>query len=179
MQNSKVKVLATCALLLAVALIATEMRLFRMPQGGSVTLFRMLWLAIPGYFFGLRAGFMTGTAYGLVRLITATYVIHPAQFALDYFLAFAVFGVSGFFSGKKFGLMIGVTLGAVLRIAISTISGVLFFVQYAPEGTRNLWIWSLGVNAPAMLAELAMILVLLLFPSALGAIESMRRKVTA
>ncbi|MCL2852723.1 MAG: energy-coupled thiamine transporter ThiT [Defluviitaleaceae bacterium] len=179
MQNSKVRILATCALLLAVALIATEIRLFRMPQGGSVTLFRMLWLAIPGYFFGLRAGFMTGTAYGLARLITATYVVHPAQFVLDYFLAFAVFGVSGFFQGQKFGLIIGVTLGTMLRIAISTISGVLFFVQFAPEGTRNFWIWSLGVNAPVMLTELAMILVFVLIPPVMGAIESMRLKVTA
>ena len=179
MQNMKVRVLATCALLLAVALIATEIRLFRMPQGGSVTLFRMLWLAIPGYFFGLRAGFITGTAYGLARLITATYVIHPAQFVLDYFLAFAVFGVSGFFRGQRFGLVIGVILGTMLRIAVSTVSGVLFFVQFAPEGTQNFWLWSLGVNAPVMLTELGMILVFILIPSVSDAIEKMRFKVTA
>jgi len=177
LQNSKVKVLAACALLLAIALIATEIRLFRMPQGGSVTLFRMLWLAIPGYYFGLRAGFLTGTAYGIARLITATFVIHPAQFLLDYFLAFAVFGVSGFFKGKKYGLIIGVTLGAMLRILISTISGVVFFSQYAPEGTPNLFLWSLAINAPVMFAELGMILVFILIPPVSKAIEQVRLKV--
>jgi len=177
MQNTKVRVLAACALLLAIALIATEIRLFRMPQGGSVTLFRMLWLAIPGYYFGLRAGFMTGTAYGIARLITATYVVHPAQFLLDYFLAFAVFGVSGFFKDKPHGLAIGVTLGAVLRILVSTTSGVIFFSQFAPPDTRNLFLWSLGINAPVMLAELAMILVLILIPPVAKVIEQVRLKV--
>ena len=177
LQNLGVKMLAACALLLAVALIATEIRLFRMPQGGSVTLFRMLWLAVPGYFFGLRAGFMTGTAYGLARLITATYVVHPAQFVLDYFLAFAVFGVSGFFRNAKYGLLIGVSLGAVLRIAISTASGVIFFSQFAPEGTANFWLWSLTVNAPVMLAELAMIIVFVSIPPVGKAIEGMKAKV--
>ena len=178
MQNNKVKVLAACSLLLAIALIATEMRLFRMPQGGSVTMFRMLWLAIPGYYFGVRAGFLTGSAYGIARLITATYVVHPAQFLLDYFLAFAVFGVSGFFKGKKYGLEMGVTLGAMLRILVSTVSGVIFFSQFAPEGTPNLFLWSLGVNAPVMLAELGMILVLILIPPVAKAIEQVRLKVT-
>ena len=171
--------LAACALLLAIALIATEIRLFRMPQGGSVTLFRMLWLAVPGYFFGLRAGFLTGSAYGLARLITATAIIHPAQFVLDYFLAFAVFGVSGFFRNHRFGLAVGVTLGAVLRTAVSTLSGVLFFSQFAPPGTQSLWLWSLGVNAPVMLAELTLCLVLISVPPVAGVIEKVKLKVSS
>ena len=179
MQNSKVKVLAVCALMLAIALIATEIRLFRMPTGGSVTLFRMLWLAIPGYFFGLRAGFITGSAYGLARLISATYVVHPAQFALDYFLAYAVFGVTGFFSSRiRYGLAAGVTLAALLRILISTISGVLFFAEYAPEGTQNFWLWSLAQNSSVILTELALILVFLLIPPVTRAINQMKLRVT-
>lgn len=176
MQNSRVRVLATCALLLALAMVATELRLFRMPQGGSVTLFRMMFLAIPGFFFGIRAGFLTASAYGLLRLVTGTYIIHPAQYLLDYFLAFAFFGTSGFFKGKENGLILGTTLGALFRIGFSTISGYVFFTEFAPEETENLLLWSLGVNIMGIVPELVLILVLLYIPQVSKAIEYLAAK---
>ena len=176
MQNSRVRTMAVCALLLALAMVATELRLFRFPQGGSVTLFRMMFLALPGYFFGLRAGFVTASSYGILRLVTGSYIIHPIQYLLDYFLAFAFFGTAGFFRGKENGLILGTTLGAILRTVFSTLSGYVFFTEFAPEGTENLLLWSLGVNITAIAPELMLILALLFVPPVSRAIESMAQR---
>ncbi len=62
----KTKQLVFSAVAMALAMITSFLKLFDAPMGGSVTLFSMLFICCIGYWYGLRAGLMTGVAYGLL-----------------------------------------------------------------------------------------------------------------
>lgn len=62
--------LAFSAMAIAAAFVTSEIKLFHLPFGGSITLFSMLFLVLIGYWYGLRAGLMTAIAYGFLQLVT-------------------------------------------------------------------------------------------------------------
>ena len=87
---------------MALAYIASYIRLIpKMPYGGSVTLFSMLFICLIGYWYGVRAGIMTGLAYGILQFIQEPYVLSLFQVCCDYVLAFAGLGLAGLFSKSK------------------------------------------------------------------------------
>ena len=51
--------LAFSAMAIAAAFVTSEIKLFHLPFGGSITLFSMLFLVLIGYWYGLRAGLLT------------------------------------------------------------------------------------------------------------------------
>ena len=93
--------LTTTALLVALAIILDQIKLFEMPQGGAVTLFGTLPIIALGYLLGTRWGLLGGAVTGLLNLIFGGYVIHPVQMILDYVIAFAVMGLSGLVRNKR------------------------------------------------------------------------------
>ena len=64
--NMSVKQLVFCAVAIALAYLTSYIRLWNMPYGGSVTLCSMMFICMIGYFYGLRAGLMTGFAYSIL-----------------------------------------------------------------------------------------------------------------
>ena len=78
------KQLAFCALAIALGTVLSNIKVFHFPTGGSITLLSMLMIALPGYWFGLGAGIMTGVAYGILRLLIDPYVLYPMQLVVDY-----------------------------------------------------------------------------------------------
>ncbi|MCL2701986.1 MAG: energy-coupled thiamine transporter ThiT [Defluviitaleaceae bacterium] len=136
------QVLTASAVCLAIAAALSMMPMFRMPQGGSVTPLCMLFIALPGYFFGPAAGFTAAISFSILRFIIRTPdLLHPAAILLDYILGYGAIGVAGFFQGKRNGLFTGYGLGVLGRFAFSTISGYVFYRQWAPEG-QNPWAYS-------------------------------------
>ena len=129
-----VKQLTFCAVAMALALVASFIKLASLPMGGSITLFSMFFICFIGYLYGARIGIMTGVAYGILQLIIEPYIYAPLQVLLDYPLAFGALGMAGFFSNKKFGLTAGVITGILGRYICHVISGYVFFASYAPEG---------------------------------------------
>ena len=89
------KALVVSALLVALAVVLKQVKLFPMPQGGDVSAFGMLPIAVCAYFFGVKRGVMAGMCVGLIDLIFSPYVIHPVQLLLDYPLAFGAIGFAG------------------------------------------------------------------------------------
>lgn len=67
--------LAFSAMAIAAAFVTSEIKLFHLPFGGSITLFSMLFLVLIGYWYGLRAGLMTAIAYGFLQLVSDPYII--------------------------------------------------------------------------------------------------------
>ena len=63
------KQLVFCAVAIALGTVLSNLKLYHFPFGGSITLFSMLFICIPGYWFGLKAGLVTGVAYGILQLI--------------------------------------------------------------------------------------------------------------
>lgn len=159
-----VKQLTFCAMALALGTVLSNLKLYDFPWGGSVTLLSMLVICLPGYFFGLGAGIMTGVAYGVLQLLVDPYVLYPLQLVVDYLLAFGALGLSGLFTGTKGSLIKGYIAGILGRYVFAVISGWIFFGTYAWEGWPALP-YSLVYNGIYIFAEAAITLAILAIPA--------------
>ena len=144
------KIIAETVMFVALATVLSYLKLFSLPQGGSVTAASMvpiLWLALRR---GPKVGLFAATVYGVVQFALGPYIYHPAQVLLDYPIAFGLLGLAGFFQKHPF---IGVTVGIFGRFFAHFLSGVIFFASYAPEG-MNSAVYSAFYNGGYMLVEL-------------------------
>ncbi len=169
-----VRQLVFCAMAIALGTVLSEIKIISFPWGGSATLLSMLVICLPGYFFGLGAGLMTGVAYGALQLLVDPYVIFPAQLVVDYFLAFGALGLSGLFTNAKQGLLKGYLTGVLGRYVFVVISGWIFFSEYAWEGWPVLP-YSLVYNGIYIFAEAAVTLVVLSIPAVNRGISSIKK----
>ena len=158
-----IKQLAFCAMCLALATVLSEIKIFDMPTGGSITLLSMFVIALPGILFGLVPGIVTAVAYGILQLIIDPYVLYPMQLVVDYILAFGALGLSGLFYGKKGAVIKGYIAAVIGRYILSVISGWIFFGAYAWEGWNPLP-YSLAYNAAYIFAEAALTVIILAIP---------------
>ncbi len=159
--NTKTRMLVEGGLAAALAIALSYLKLWRMPQGGSVTL-ENIPLLIFSLRWGIKAGMGAGVVAGIVQLMLGGYVVHPVQALLDYPLAFGALGLAG---SVRRPIWVGLSLGSFLRFACHVLSGVVFFGSYAPEGT-NVWLYSTIYNGSYMLPNLiiAFILTYLIWP---------------
>ena len=155
--------LAFCAMAMALGTVLSNFKLYEFPFGGSITLLSMLFVCLPGYWFGVKAGIITGAAYGILQLMLDPYVVHPLQLLMDYPLAFGAFGLSGLFSSQKGGLWKGYLAGITGRWIFSALSGWIFFAEYAWEGWAPLP-YSLVYNGIYIFTEGAVTLLVLAVP---------------
>ena len=140
--------IAMGAMCIAIAFVLSCIRLYRMPQGGSITPASMLPLVLFMVACGPLQGFVVGCAYGLLQLISDPYVIHPVQLLVDYPLAFGamILGCLAMLLpvNKRWKLPLAVLLAGIGRYIMAVLSGSIFFAEYA--GEQNAWIYSLGYN---------------------------------
>ena len=167
------KQLAFAAVALALATVCSNIKLFRLPMGGSITLFSMLFVTLIGYWYGSAVGLMAAVAYGLLQMIFGAYVISLPQLLLDYPLAFGALGLSGFFSEKKNGLVIGYLVAITGRFLFSVLSGVVFFGMYAPE-TMSPLVYSVAYNGSIMYGEGILTIILLMIPAVKSAMATVK-----
>ena len=160
---------------MALAIVTSGIKFTRLPMGGSITLFSMLFIVLIGYWYGLKAGLMTGFAYGLLQFLMDPVFYSPIQLLTDYPLAFGALGLSGFFSEKKYGLLKGYILGVTGRYIFAVISGVVFFGNYAPEGTPAI-IYSLTYNASYIVPEAIATMIIISVPAVSKAMAYVRSK---
>jgi len=158
---------------MALAIVTSEIKFARLPMGGSITLFSMLFIVLIGYWYGAKAGLLTGFAYGLLQFVLDPVFYSPVQLLVDYPLAFGALGLSGFFSKKKHGLLIGYIVGVLGRYFFAVLSGIVFFGHYAPEGTPVL-VYSLGYNATYIVPEAVVTIILLAIPAVAGAMKRVK-----
>ena len=161
------KSISYAAICIAMSFALSYLKIFEMPQGGSVTIASLLPLMIYSYMFGVKKGIFAGFIYGILQAVQDPWIVHPAQFLLDYPVAFACIGVSGIFSKTKklerfpqIQIGLGAILASVLRYACHILSGVFAFSEYAysPAGLpMNPWIYSLGYNA-FVFADIAIVI---------------------
>lgn len=151
-KKTDIRALTISAMMVALATVLGMIKVFTMPQGGAVTLFSILPVAVCGYLLGTRRGVMAGFCVGLINLIFGPYVIHPIQLLMDYPIAFGAVGLSGLVRNMSNGLTKGYILGVFARYICAVLSGVIFFGEYAPEGF-NAWTWSLWYNITYLAAE--------------------------
>lgn len=165
-----IKTMTYSAVCIALSIILSNVKLFRMPQGGTVSLCSMLFITLIGYWFGTYAGFLAGFVAGIFQLLFDPYVIHPLQLIMDYPLAFSMLGFSGLFRNKKYGLYTGYIFGVFGRFMVSSISGFIFFSDYINEPIASL-IYTLQYNISYMGAEAFITLIVIGIPAFAAAIQ--------
>ena len=145
------------ALMLALTIILHQLRLYHMPQGGSITFGAMLPLLLLSFRYGPGVGFLAGFLYGMINLLQDPFIVHPLQVLFDYPLPYMALGLAGYFKGR---FLLGAILAITGRFICHFISGAIFFGSYAPEGTSP-YVYSFLFNATYLVPELIICLILL------------------
>lgn len=161
-----VRMITEGGMMIALSVLLSYIKLYQLPNGGSVTAGSMIPLMIFAIRWGVGPGLLVGGTYGLIDFILKPYFYHPLQFVLDYPLAFGLLGLAGigYLSNNNnngYGkLSLGITLGIAGRMISHTLSGVIFFAEYA--GDQNPWIYSIGYNMTYLVPELIVSLLVLI-----------------
>ena len=128
------RILAELTIFVALTIVLRDVLppLFRMPQGGSVTiagLVPIIWFSLRR---GLKYGVLAGAVYGIINaFLPGAYIIHPVQGLLDYVLAFGALGLAGVFRRIP---ILGVAVGILGRFLCSFVAGVIFFTFLSIDG---------------------------------------------
>ncbi len=167
MKNSRIRMLCECAILLALAVALSYVKLFTLPFDGSITLLSMLPIAVAAIRFGVGQGLCVAFAYSWFQILQGgvfawglTPVMLIGSLLLDYIVAFTVLGLAGLF--RRYGLVGavgGVALACGLRFLSHFVAGVVLwanfeeFVAFGQEWVGRPWLYSLCYNGVYMLPE--------------------------
>ena len=102
----------------------------------------------------MKKGLLVGVIYGLLQAVQDPFIVHPAQFLLDYPIAFSAIAISGLLTDlnvlnnkPRIKFSIGAILTGIFRYVSHTISGVFAFGAYAiDEGATNFLTYSAVYN---------------------------------
>ncbi|MCC8064282.1 MAG: energy-coupled thiamine transporter ThiT [Clostridiales bacterium] len=133
----RTRALVEGAVMVALATALSYIKLFELPQGGSVCI-GMLPIFLYCYRWGFSKGMLCSFAYGLLQLLLdSAYAWGWQSMILDYLLAFAVLGVAGLFAGKTGGLYVGTVVGSLCRFLCHFVAGFTIWRIYAPTELFN------------------------------------------
>jgi thiamine transporter len=144
------KVLAEVSVMVALSLVLNFIKVYQLPQGGSITLGSMVPVLLISFRRGPKVGVFSGVVFGMAQMLLDGWFYSPVGMFLDYPLAFGALGLAGIFRKTP---LIGVVVSLATRFLSHFISGVVFFGMYAPEGMSPL-IYSAVYNGSYMLPEM-------------------------
>lgn len=132
--TQKTKALCEGAIMVALALVLGMLRLYRLPDGGSITL-AILPLTFFAIRYGPKWGFLAGFAFGgLDYIIGNGIAIDWTTIICDYFLAYGLLGFgAGLFAGRRGSAYWGTLCGGLLMFLSSYFVGVFVWGKYMPE----------------------------------------------
>ena len=158
------RMLCEGAIMVALALVLNQLKIFRLPNGGSITL-EMLPIFFYAVRWGVGPGLLAGFAFGLLQMFIDGAVAWGWQsLLLDYLVAFTPLGLAGLFKGKDWGIFAGTVLGSAVRFIVHFISGITIYAIVAPTELFNMtftspWMYSLAYNGSYMAIDMALCLV--------------------
>lgn len=163
---------------LALAYLLSYIQPYKLPWGGSVTLFSMLFICLVGYWYGLGTGLTVAFTYSILQFLQdgGAYMLTPFQVCCDYFLAFTALGLAGLFCNKKNGLIKGYLLGIFVRGLFHTIGGYLYWMEYMPDNFPKSLAFAYPViyNYTFILIEAAATVALLCIPAVKSALARIK-----
>lgn len=166
--NKNIKMMVEGAIMLALSAVLSTITIYRMPQGGSVTLASYVPLMIFALRWGWAPGLVVGFLYGILDGFIDPYVIHPIQYLLDYPIAYMTLGLAGLgktsdsLKGKiDFRLIGSALLALFMRYMVACISGYVFFKSTLPSDLP-LFLGSMGYNATYVLPNSIFSLIVLI-----------------
>lgn len=149
MSRRELQRLVEIAIAIALVAVLSNIRVYKLPQGGSITAGSLVPIFYIALRWGGRAGILAGVLAGVVNYILEPFFVHPAQVLLDYPIAFGALGVAGFLPRNP---VLGIVLGGAGRFLAHFVSGIIFFASYAPQGTSPV-VYSAVYNGSYMLPE--------------------------
>ena len=154
-QHRSVRALCEGAIMVALAQILAYLKLYELPQGGSITL-----AMVPIFFFAVRWGWKKGLGcafvFGLLQLLLdGGFAIGWQSMLGDYLIAFGVLGLAGIFTGKPYSIFAGTVVGSVARFLVHWVVGATIWAEYMPDEFFGMtmtspWIYSLLYNIAYM-----------------------------
>ena len=168
MKNSshlKLRALCEGALVVALAQVLGYIKLFELPQGGSVGI-GMLPIFIYCARWGFGPGMLASIAYSVLQLLLdGAYAWGWQSILGDYIFAFSVLGLAGLFSKQKNGFFTGCCVGSAARFLVHYLTGVFVWGEYMPETFFGMtmttpWFYSALYNGSYMLLDLLFCLLL-------------------
>lgn len=145
--------LSFAAVCVALSFALSYVRFFKMPFGGAITFASLVPLMLYSYMFGTRKGVIAGVIYGILQAVQDPWILHPAQFLLDYPVAFAGIGLAGMLrslnvlSGKpRLQFTLGAIIGGGVRFISHFFSGAFAFGMYGANFAET-------YNIPALANE--------------------------
>lgn len=177
-----VKTLVFSSISLAIAYVLSYIQPYKLPWGGSVTLFSMLFITLIGYWYGLKAGLTVALAYSILQFIQSggSYILTPFQVCCDYFFAFTALGLSGLFKDRKNGLLIGYIVAIAARGLFHTIGGYLYWMEYMPEEFPKALAWAYPIiyNYAYIVIEGVATVILISIPPVKKALAQVKKMAT-
>ena len=162
----KIRALTEGALLVGLGFVLSFVKLYQLPNGGSLTP-AMFPILLYGLRWGLGKGLGAGFVFGLMQLLfDGAYAWGWQSMILDYLLAFTPLGLAGLFQGKSWGIFPGTVIGSLGRFAVHYYSGVTIYRIIEPTelpgiGTfDNAVLYSLVYNGSYMLPNMVLALLL-------------------
>ena len=162
----RTRALTEGALFVALAFVLSFVKLYQLPNGGSLTpaMFPILFYALR---FGIGRGLTAGFVFGLLQLLfDGAYAWGWQSMVLDYLLAFAPLGLAGLFRGKAWGIFPGTVLGCLGRFLVHHISGITIYRIIEPTAVPGLGtydnphLYSLVYNGSYMIPNMILVLIL-------------------
>jgi thiamine transporter len=170
--------LVESALLIAMGVVLSLIKIIDLPYGGSVTIASMFPVMLISYRHGLGYGLISATVYGGIQQLlglktlswVSTWQSVLAVILLDYIVAFAVIGLGGLFRGRfgkrtdgqVYELLAGALLVCLLRYICHVISGATVWAGLSIP-TRGAIAYSLAYNATYMIPETLVMCIVIYF----------------
>ena len=169
MQSKKTRILVEGAVMLALATALSFIQIYKLPWGGSITLFSMLPIVLFSIRRGVKMGLTVAFLYSLIQFFQGIidglfgWGLTPGMLIacifIDYIIAFTVLGLAGLFRNKKtVGWIGGIAMVVTLRFVMHFLSGVVIWESFGElwDGfsTESSVVYSLLYNGSYMLPEL-------------------------
>ena len=164
--HHQIRALCEGALMVALAFVLSFVKLYELPNGGSLTpaMFPVLLFALR---WGVGKGLMAGFVFGLLQLMyDSAYAWGWQSMLLDYLLAFTPLGLAGLFRGKAWGIFPGTVVGCLGRYLVHHISGVTIYRIIEPTAVPGLGtydnphLYSLVYNGSYMIPNMVLALLI-------------------
>lgn len=141
----KTQRLTVGAILVALAVVLSMVKVFELPFGGSITACSMVPVMLAGYLYGPKWGLLCGFADGVLQGLLGAATTQAfagmvagqavAMACLDYLIAFSVLGLAGIFRKTihkpTLSFALGCGVAAFLRFVTHTVSGALLYGSWA------------------------------------------------
>ena len=165
MQKSKItlRALTEGAIIVALAQILGYIKLFHVPQGGSVTV-AMLPIFLYCVRWGFGPGMLVSFVYSILQLtLDGAYAWGWQSMLGDYIVAYSVLGIAGLFHKQQYELFTGIAVGCLARFLVHFVVGATVWAEYMPESFFGMtmhspWFYSLLYNGSYMAIDMILCL---------------------